>query len=100
MLKVKTTNSFKKDLKRINKRNLNLNKLRNTIEALTAQQSHPKSLRDHHLKGAYTNHRECHIEPDWLLIYKKTATHIILERTGIFSNHGLLYDILQGHVVV
>jgi mRNA interferase YafQ len=46
----------------------------------------PTKNRDHVLKGNYNNRRECHIEPDWLLIYKRDTTLIIFERTGTHSD--------------
>ncbi|HFD0819960.1 TPA: type II toxin-antitoxin system YafQ family toxin [Legionella pneumophila] len=46
----------------------------------------PLKHRDHSLSGAYANRRECHIEPDWLLIYKLGSEEIIIERTGTHSD--------------
>jgi mRNA interferase YafQ len=59
-----------------------MNKLRIIITLLLKKKPLPIRCRDHALTGNYQNHRECHIEPDWLLIYKSTENSIILERTG------------------
>jgi mRNA interferase YafQ len=74
--------SFEKDLKRIKKRQKDVNKLKIIITLLLKKKSLPIRCRDHALTGNYQKHRECHIEPDWLLIYKSTENSIILERTG------------------
>ncbi len=82
MLNLIYRKSFEKDLKRIKKRQKNINKLKIIITLLLKKKSLPIRCRDHALIGNYQNHRECHIEPDWLLIYKSTENSIILERTG------------------
>ena len=70
---------FKRDYKKIKKRNKDLKKLKIIIEKLE-----PK-YRDHQLIGEFKSYRNCHIEPDWLIIYKKTSDIIIFERTGSHS---------------
>lgn len=74
--------SFEKDVKRIKKRQKDTNKLKTVIKSLLEKKPLPARCRDHALSGNYAHHRECHIEPDWLLIYKPTEDAIILERTG------------------
>ncbi len=74
--------SFEKDLKRAKKRQKNMVKLKTIITLLLKKKPLPLRCRDHALSGNYLYHRECHIEPDWLLIYKPTESAIILERTG------------------
>ncbi len=74
--------SFEKDIKRVKKRRKDMNKLKLVITLLLEQKPLPTRCRDHALSGNYTQHRECHIEPDWLLIYKPIKEAIILERTG------------------
>jgi len=64
------------------KRGKNLDKLKTLITLLVQDQALPLQCRDHLLVGNYALHRECHIEPDWLLIYKKDLEMIVLERTG------------------
>lgn len=64
-----------------------MEKLKRIIEKLINNQLLPEKHRDHQLTGNYKNRRECHIEPDWLLIYKlEDATSIIFERTGTHSD--------------
>lgn len=82
MLKLTYRKSFEKDVKRIKKRRKDMSKLKDIIMLLANQKPLPVRCRDHCLSGDYNNHRECHIEPDWLLIYKVTHEAIILERTG------------------
>lgn len=76
------TNQFKKDYKRIKKQNKNRAKLREIIEQLSQGARLSQQLRDHKLVGNWSDHRECHIEPDWLLIYRITSEGLFLERTG------------------
>ena len=70
MLTLITTTQFRKDLKRIKKRGLNLNSLKFVLDTLQKQEPLPLKYRDHALVGNYKGFRECHIELDWLLIYK------------------------------
>lgn len=86
MLKPVTTKRFEKDVKLAKKRNKDLSKLRDVIELLLTGKKLPPRYVDHWLTGHYSNRRECHIEPDWLLIYKPTAQEIIFERTGTHSD--------------
>ena len=79
------TTQFKKDYKRVKKQNKDLDKLRILIEKLVVgKQLEPKD-RDHQLTGEWKGYRDCHVEPDWLLIYKRTSDTLILERTGSHS---------------
>ena len=71
MLKPIYTNTFEKDIKLAQKRGKQLDKLKVIVELLLAQQPLPDKNRDHRLIGNYVGRRECHIEPNWLLIYKK-----------------------------
>lgn len=80
------TNSFEKDIKRMQKRSKKIDKLKAIILLLAEQKSLPAKNRDHALIGNYKNRRECHIEPDWLLIYKLEDDKIIFERTGTHSD--------------
>jgi len=86
MLKFRTTNQFERDYKRVLKRG-NDEKIIVTVMTMLLQQEKlgPKH-KDHILKGRYAGRRECHIEPDWLLIYKRTFDEIIFERTGTHSD--------------
>ncbi len=81
------TNQFEKDISLAKKRAKNINKLKVVIAHLIADESPlPKKYKDHTLIGNYIGRRECHIEPDWLLIYKLTGDEIIFERTGTHSD--------------
>ena len=85
---VSATGQFKKDLKRAKKRGLNLHDLIHVVELLANDEPLPESNHDHNLHGDYEGYRECHISPDWLLIYlKDTVIRIItLYRTGTHSD--------------
>lgn len=76
------TKQFKKDLKRIQKRSKNSDKLKIVMSQLIDEEVLAQQYRDHALIGNYQHRRECHIEPDWLLIYKIDGNEIIFERTG------------------
>lgn len=86
MLFLKTTSRFLKDLKLAKKRGYDLDKLEAIVDLLQAQQSLPPKNKDHTLTGEWNHHRECHIQPDWLLIYRIEATILILERTGTHAD--------------
>jgi mRNA interferase YafQ len=76
------TTQFKKDLKRIRKRGKNPEKLKSIMSQLIDEEALAERHRDHVLVGNYRGRRECHVEPDWLLIYKLDGMQIIFERTG------------------
>ena len=80
------TNSFAKDIKLAQKRGKNVEKLKRIIELLVNKEPIPQKYRDHNLVGNFIGRRECHIEPDWLLIYKIDKDEIIFERTGTHSD--------------
>jgi mRNA interferase YafQ len=86
MLRAITTNQFEKDIKLAKKRGKDLRKIFKIMRLLLNKEKPPIKYRDHTLTGNYTNRRECHIEPDWLLIYKPGAESIIFERTGTHSD--------------
>ncbi len=87
---VRNTSAFKKDYKRAKKRGLDLSKLQCVVERLVNGTSLPESLRDHALTGNWANHRECHIAPDWLLIYQIHEDVLVLELTRTGSHSDLL----------
>jgi len=80
------TKQFSKDIKRMKKRNKNLEKLKMIICSLIAGEQLDSLHHDHKLVGSFQGRRECHIEADWLLIYKVNTSHIIFERTGTHSD--------------
>lgn len=88
MLTLIITTQFKKDLKRIRKRGLDLNSLKFVLDTLQKQEALPLKYRDHALVGNYRGFRECHIESDWLLIYTISNEKLILTaaRTGSHSD--------------
>lgn len=86
MSKLIATNSFKKDLILSKKRGKNINKLLEVLRYLEMNHKLPSKYRNHKLKGDYRDYWECHIEPDWLLIYKYTDEGIELARLGSHSN--------------
>ena len=67
---IKSTSKFKKDLKRVNKRGYNLKLLKAVVSLLQRGEELPPEYKDHPLKGDYLGCRECHVTPDWLLVYK------------------------------
>jgi mRNA interferase YafQ len=86
MFKLIYTNSFEKDIKTAIKRGKDLGKLKKVIELLATKNPLPTKYKDHRLIGNFIGRRECHIEPDWLLIYKVNKDSIIFERTGTHSD--------------
>ena len=79
------TTQFKKDYKRIKKQNKDLSKLKIVIDMLSSGELLDEKYRDHQLTGPWKKHRDCHIEPDWILIYKLTSDSLYLERMGSHS---------------
>ena len=84
---VKFTAQFKRDLKKVKKQNRNLDKLFYVVNMLASGKTLDESFKDHSLSGKYNKTRECHIEPDWLLIYeiKNNVLVLMLNRTGTHS---------------
>lgn len=82
MLFIEYTNKFKRDLKRAKKRNKPLHKLKQVMTLIAEQVTLDAQYHDHHLTGNWAHHRELHIQPDWLLIYKLTKNSVIFVRTG------------------
>ena len=85
------TGKFKKSLKLARKRGLDISKLEEVVEKLLHNIPLDVKHRDHELKGAYTGFRECHIQPDWLLIYLKEADILTLTLVDTGS-HADLFD--------
>lgn len=88
MLEVVLSNRFKRDLKRVARRSYDMAALEQVVNALAARQPLDASKRDHALTGKWTGYRECHILPDWLLIYKTNEETLILllMRTGTHAD--------------
>jgi len=85
-MKLSQTAQFKRDMKRQIKRGKDQRKLVKLVELLLSSHSLPAPYRDHPLKGTWKGRRDCHVEPDWILIYRKTQHELLLERTGSHSD--------------
>ena len=77
---------FKRDVKLAERRGKDLAKLRELIFLLVEDDSLPPRYKDHSLSGNWQHHRDCHIEPDWLLLYKIDGDDLHLVRTGTHSD--------------
>ncbi len=86
MKSLKFGGRFKRDLRRALKRGNDPQALEDTIELLRRDAELPRAMRPHALKGEWRGYDECHIEPDWLLIYKNTPGELYLARTGTHSD--------------
>ncbi|WP_298481784.1 type II toxin-antitoxin system YafQ family toxin [uncultured Ruminococcus sp.] len=84
---IKPTSQFKKDLKKMQKQKKDISLLSDMIKLLADGQTLPERNRDHALSGNYVGCRECHIQPDWLLIYEieNDTLFLYLSRTGSHS---------------
>ena len=85
---VRPTSRFQRDLKRIQKRGYDLSLLTAVIKKIANGEPLPEKNRDHALSGNYSGTRECHVTPDWLLIYEICNDELILylTRTGTHSD--------------
>lgn len=81
MLKVATTTKFDREVEVVRKRGKDMSKLGDIIVKLSNEIPLDPKYRNHKLKGPFKGRWKCHIEPDWLLVYCKTETEIIFERT-------------------
>ena len=86
MLTPAYTRQFERDSMRMKKQGKNLDKLKIIIRTLVAEETLDPIHRDHKLVGNWKGRRECHIESDWLLIYKNEFDRIIFERTGTHAD--------------
>ena len=89
MLPIRPTTRFEKDLKKAAKQNRDLKKLKEILEQLAIPAPLPPRYKDHKLKGEWIDFRECHIEPDWLLIYTISDFELRLVRLG---THAELFE--------
>jgi mRNA interferase YafQ len=85
---VKSTSRFRKDLKLMQKRKYNISLLNDVVKMLADDITLPESYKDHPLSGDWEGHRECHILPDWLLVYRieNDILVLVLSRTGTHSD--------------
>lgn len=88
MLTIKYHTLFKKAFKRIKKRGYDISRLEKIVELLANEVPLPEQFKDHNLSGNYNGFRECHIAPDWLLIYQVNNNELVLvlSRTGSHSD--------------
>ena len=86
MKKIVRSTQFKKDIKRVSKHGCPLQKLTLIISLLAEGKALPERCKPHRLSGDYQNFWECHIEPDWLLIYAQINDELQLRRTGTHSD--------------
>ena len=88
MLTIKYHTLIKKDFKRIKKRGYDISRLEKIVELLANEVPLPEQFKDHNLSGNYNGFRECHIAPDWLLIYQVNNNELVLvlSRTGSHSD--------------
>jgi mRNA interferase YafQ len=86
MLPIRPTSRFKKDVKKAADQGRDLEKLKYVLETLAIPQPLPTHFKDHKLKGEWRVFRECHLEPDWLLIYTITDFELRPARLGSHSD--------------
>lgn len=84
-LNIRQSAQFRRDVKRLLRSGVDLSKLENVVTTLVNQQTLEDRFRDHPLIGNWRGHRECHIQPDWLLIYRVKDLELQLVRTGSHS---------------
>jgi mRNA interferase YafQ len=89
-LELRTTTAFERDVRRVKKQGKDLDKLETIVNLLQAQEPLPARCRPHSLRGAWAGHWDCHVEPDWILLYKMTDEVSILVRTG---SHATLFGL-------
>ena len=86
MLNLTVTGQYKRDHKTILKRGWNVGSLKTVLDVLLNEEKLDRKYHDHELSGNYVGYRECHIESDWLLIYKIADGQLKLQRTGSHSD--------------
>lgn len=88
MYKIKQTNKYKRDLKRIQRRGYDISLLKYVVKKLSLGEKLGEKYKDHSLSGVFSGFRECHITPDWLLIYRyeKEILVLVLSHTGTHSD--------------
>lgn len=86
MLDVRYSSKFKRDFKTCSKRQYKMELLQQVVDILRIPDTLPLKNSDHSLSGNYTEYRECHITPDWLLIYRQDGNELLLYRTGTHAD--------------
>lgn len=90
MLSPYFTTKFRRDYKRAKKQRRDIPRLEEALRLLVREAPLPESFRDHALSGNFRGYRECHIEPDWLLLYRVDNEHLVLVATRLGSHSELL----------
>jgi mRNA interferase YafQ len=85
-MEVFQTSQFKKDLKKQKKRGKDIDRLKQVVRTISKEEKLEEKYRDHPLIGKWLGSRDCHIEPDWILIYRLESELLYLERTGTHSD--------------
>lgn len=87
MYKVYSTNTFKKDIIKAKKSGLNINELNSVIKSIANNEILDTKYKDNAQKGNWIGYRECHIRPDWILVYRivNEKLLLVLQRTGTHS---------------
>ncbi len=86
MLKLNASTKFKRDYKTCHKRGYNMQIFQEVVDTLRVPKALPDKNKDHKLSGSYKGCRECHILPDWLLIYRINHAELYLVRTGTHTD--------------
>jgi mRNA interferase YafQ len=86
MLNPNFTNQFQRDYKRMKKRGADLEAIKAVMDRLIQELPLPSRHRDHRLSGNWHDHRDCHVKPDWVLIYRVEGAEITFVRTGTHSD--------------
>ena len=86
MLDVRYSTRLKKDFKTCVKWGLDVSLFQKAVDTLRIPAPLPEKNREHNLSGNYAGYRECHLQPDWLLIYQQTDTELLLYRTGTHAD--------------
>ena len=86
MLRLRETTRFRKDLQRMKRRGKSFQRYKNIVSCLARDENLPRYFRAHRLTGEWADYWEGHIESDWLLIFRRTTTAIILVRTGTHAD--------------
>jgi mRNA interferase YafQ len=89
MLAVRQATAFRRDARRLGRRGADLTKLENVVALLAAKKPLEPRRRDHPLSGGWKGFRDCHVEPDWVLIYRVEGNELQLARTG---SHADLFE--------
>ena len=89
-LKIKATKRMKQDINRVRKQGKDMSKLERVLDTLAVERTLPPEYNDHKLRGNMAGFRECHIEPNWLLVYKIMEDKLILSATATGSHSDVL----------